>query len=82
MKVTVKKIENVTPLDITTEYIKLESALKLANIVPSGGMAKNLIQDGEAKVNGEVCTMRGKKLYPGDKFSFQGHTFLITVYGA
>ncbi|MBR6755077.1 MAG: RNA-binding S4 domain-containing protein, partial [Clostridia bacterium] len=49
-------------LFVGTEFIKLESALKLANAVPTGGQAKMLIQEGEAKVNGEVCTMRGKKL--------------------
>ena len=67
---------------IGTEFIKLESALKLANAVPTGGMAKNLILDGEAKVNGEVCTMRGKKLYPGDRFSFMGQNYLITIHEA
>ena len=55
------------PVMIGTEFIKLESALKLANAVPTGGQAKMLIQEGEAKVNGEVCTMRGKKLYPGGR---------------
>jgi ribosome-associated protein len=76
-----KKGENQdTPLVITTEYIKLESALKLANAVPTGGQAKMLIQEGEAKVNGEVCTMRGKKLYPGDRFEFMGQKYLITAH--
>ena len=64
-------------IQITTEFIKLEAALKLANVVESGGMAKNMILDGLAKVNGEVCTMRGKKLYPGDLFTFMGQSFLI-----
>ena len=68
------------PVMIGTEFIKLESALKLANAVPTGGQAKMLIQEGEAKVNGEVCTMRGKKLYPGDRFEFMGQTYLITVH--
>ena len=68
------------PVMIGTEFIKLESALKLANAVPTGGQAKMLIQEGEAKVNGEVCTMRGKKLYPGDHFSFNGDTYLICVH--
>ena len=67
---------------IYTEFIKLEAAMKLANAVPSGGQAKNLIQDGEAMVNGEVCTMRGKKLYPGDTFSFMGTEYIITIHGA
>ena len=49
-----------------------------ANLVYSGGEAKQLILEGQVKVNGEVCTMRGKKLRPGDKFSFMGQTYLIT----
>lgn len=57
---------------ITTEYIKLEGFLKLANLVMSGGEAKLLIQDGYVKVNGETCLMRGKKLREGDKVSFRG----------
>ena len=82
MRVVVKKKgENPEiPVVIGTEFIKLESALKLANAVPTGGQAKMLIQDGEAKVNGEVCTMRGKKLYPGDKFGFDGDTYLICIH--
>ena len=77
MKVVVKKKDNSTPLAITTEYIKLQDALKYANVVYSGGEAKALIQDGEVLVNGEVCTMRGKKLRPGDKFTFNGETYVI-----
>ena len=80
MKVTVKKKSNIVPVVIGTEYIKLESALKLANAVGSGGEAKALIQDGQATVNGEVCTMRGKKLYPGDKVSFMGIDYVITSH--
>ena len=78
MKVTVKKKEAAIPVPITTEFIKLESAMKLMNIVPSGGTAKNELQEGYVTVNGEVCTMRGKKLYPGDKFGFDGDTYVIT----
>ena len=80
MKVTVKKKSNAVPVVIGTEYIKLEAALKLANAVGSGGEAKALIQEGEATVNGEVCTMRGKKLYPSDKFSFMGIDYIITIH--
>ena len=43
-------------------------------------MAKTVIQEGDVTVNGEVCTMRGKKLYPGDKFAFNGDTYLICVH--
>ena len=64
-------------ITITTEFIKLESALKLANVVYSGGEAKALIQEGNAKVNGEVCTMRGKKLRPGDTVEFLDQQFRI-----
>ena len=80
MKVTVKKKSNAVPVLIGTEYIKLEAALKLSNAVSSGGEAKALIQDGQALVNGEVCTMRGKKLYPGDRFSLMGTEYIITIH--
>ena len=80
MKVVVKKKENVIPVSISTEYIKLQDAMKYANIVYSGGEAKTLIQEGEVLVNGEVCTMRGKKLYNGDKFTFAGQTYLISYH--
>ena len=82
MKVTVKKKDPTAkiPVTISTEFIKLESAMKLANILPSGGTAKMVIQDGLVLVNDEVCTMRGKKLYPGDSFSYEGLTYLICVH--
>ena len=51
---------------INTEFIKLQDLLKFANLVCTGGEAKIIIQEGEVKVNGEVCTMRGKKIRPGD----------------
>ena len=54
--------------------------MKYANIVYSGGEAKALIQEGNVLVNGEVCTMRGKKLYNGDKFTFDGQTYLISYH--
>ena len=78
MKVRVRRVsaEDV-PVAITTEFIKLESFLKLANAVPSGGMAKNFIQNGEVLVNGEPCTMRGKKLRPGDDVRFDGVTYCV-----
>ena len=80
MKVVVKKKDNSIPVAISTEYIKLQDAMKYANIVYSGGEAKVLIQEGQVQVNGEVCTMRGKKLYPGDKFSFNGAAYLICIH--
>ena len=82
MKVTVKKKDSRIPVVISTEFIKLESAMKLANIIPSGGTAKLVIQEGYVSVNDEVCTMRGKKLYPGDTFCYEGQTYLISIHGA
>ena len=84
MKVSVKKKNPVmdTPLWIHTEFIKLQDALKYANVVYSGGEAKQLILDGQVTVNGEICTMRGKKLRPGDKFAFMGQSFLISTHEA
>lgn len=80
MKVLVKRREpQMKDVAITTEFIKLESLLKLADAVPSGGVAKTLIQDGEVLVNGEVCTMRGKKLYPGDNATCMGATYRVTA---
>ena len=77
MKVTVKRKDNSIPVAISTEFIKLQDALKYANVVYSGGEAKQLIQEEQVLVNGEVCTMRGKKLRNGDKFTFNGETYLI-----
>ncbi len=77
MKVTVKRKDTAIEVAITTEFIKLEAAMKLANAVPSGGEAKAVIQNGMVSVNGEACTMRGKKLYPGDHFAFAGQSYKI-----
>ena len=62
---------------IHTEFIKLDSLLKLAGLVETGGEAKLLIQEGQVQVNGEVCTMRGKKLRPGDSVTLDGRTVAI-----
>ena len=62
---------------ITTEYIKLDSLLKFEGLVETGGDAKLRIQNGEVKVNGETCTMRGKKLRPGDRVEIDGNTVII-----
>ena len=64
-------------ITIETEYIKLDSLLKFAAVVGTGGEAKYVISEGMVTVNGEVCTMRGKNLRPGDKVSFQGLDFEI-----
>ena len=63
---------------ITTEYIKLDALLKFASLVGTGGEAKLVISEGLVGVNGETCTMRGKKLYPGDRVDFQGCTLEVT----
>jgi len=82
MKVTVKKKAPVSdvPVVISTEFIKLQDAMKYANIVYSGGEAKVLILDEQVQVNGETCTMRGKKLRPGDRFTFEGQSYLICIH--
>ena len=64
-------------VSIETEFIKLDSLLKFAAVVGTGGEAKYVISEGMVSVNGEVCTMRGKKLRPGDKVSFQGLDFEV-----
>lgn len=56
---------------INTEFIRLDAFLKMNDAVQSGGHAKIVIQDGEVKVNGEVCTQRGKKLRPGDSVEYK-----------
>jgi len=53
-------------IEITTEFIKLQDLLKFAGVCDTGGEAKIAIQEGDVLVNGEVCTMRGKKIRPGD----------------
>lgn len=59
-------------IQITGEFIKLDALLKFANLVASGGEAKIRIAEGEVLVNGEICTMRGKKLRPGDVVELDG----------
>ena len=62
---------------ITTEFIKLQDLLKFANLVETGGEAKERIQGGEVQVNGEVCTMRGKKIRPGEVVLFAGQELTV-----
>lgn len=59
-------------IQIDSEYIKLQDLLKLTGLAATGGMAKIVIQNGEVKVNGEVCTMRGKKMRAGDTAEYDG----------
>lgn len=64
-------------IGIDTPMIRLNSLLKYAAIIPSGGQAKNVIKDGLVKVNGETCTIVRKQLFPGDIVSFEGHELEI-----
>ena len=67
-------------IPITTEFIRLDAALKLSGLVDTGGQAKMLIQkghEGHMLVGGEPCPLRGKKLYPGDSFSLGDREFQV-----
>ena len=64
---------------IHTEFIKLDALLKYAGLCETGGEAKELVQGGAVKVNGEVCTMRGKKIRPGDTVSVDKFTVQVTA---
>lgn len=63
---------------IKTEFIKLDALLKFSGLCETGGLAKEAVQNGEVLVNGEVCTMRGKKIRPGDTVSLDDVTLIIT----
>ena len=67
----------MTEIKIDTEFIKLDALLKFTNLVSSGGEAKIRIAEGEVLVNGAPCTMRGKKLRPGDTVELDGETIQI-----
>lgn len=64
-------------ITIETEFIKLDALLKFAALTATGGEAKRVITDGMVAVNGETCTMRGKKIRPGDTVTFAGHTLKV-----
>ena len=64
-------------ITISGAFIKLDALLKFANLVSSGGEAKLRIAGGEVLVNGEACTLRGKKLRPGDRVTLDGETVEI-----
>ena len=64
-------------ISIHTDLIKLDALMKFSALAESGGEAKQLIADGLVKVNGEVCLMRGKKIFPGDTVSFDGQTVKV-----
>lgn len=62
---------------IETEFIRLDSLLKLAGFVETGGQAKFAVQNGEVNVNGELCTQRGKKMRPGDRVEYAGRQAVV-----
>ena len=64
-------------VSIETSHIKLDSFLKMINVVGSGGEAKVVIADGEVSANGEVETRRGRKLYPGDLVRFRKREYRV-----
>ena len=66
-------------ISIHTDFITLDALLKYASLAETGGEAKQMVQAGEVKVNGEVCTMRGKKLHPGDVVEAAGQTVQVTA---
>ena len=68
-------------IEIKEEFIRLDAALKLASLVSTGGHAKVVIQGGEVLVNGEVCLMRGKKLYKGDTAEYDGQSLTVDYEG-
>lgn len=67
-------------IEIQTEYIKLDSLMKFAGWIGTGGEAKYAISEGMVVVNGEVCTMRGKKVRPGDCVEFNGNKVIVAAY--
>ena len=64
-------------IKIDSEFIKLQDLLKLSGVCATGGMAKLAVQNGEVLVNGEICTMRGKKLRPGDRVQLDEVTIIV-----
>ena len=78
MKIKVKIAEKQKVVKkIDTDFIRLDAFLKMNDAVQSGGHAKIVIQEGEVKVNGEICTMRGKKLRKGDSAEFERVIYIV-----
>lgn len=83
-KIQLKLVRRPAPsapeeIAVRDEYIKLDSFLKFCGAVMTGGEAKEIIQGGKVKVNGEVCTMRGKKMRPGDVAEAYGKSYMVTA---
>lgn len=65
-------------IKINTEIIKLDSFLKWSGAVSLGSEAKIVIQDGQVKLNGEIMTMRSKKIKKGDIVEYDGHSYVVS----
>ena len=76
IKVRVKE-KPIIKKTIDTDFIRLDAFLKLCDAVVTGGQAKFVIQNGEVKVNGEVCTQRGKKMRRGDTAEFENKIYTV-----
>ena len=79
VRVTRKQSDQPIPVSIRTEFIRLQDFLKFCNAVPSGGMAKTLIQNGQVTVNGQEELRRGRKLRPGDVVGFGPNRYLVAA---
>ncbi len=77
MKIKLSAVKKTVP--IHTPFIRMDELLKFVHAVMSGGEAKEVIQKGEVQYNGQVCTMRGKKIYPGDQVVFHGITYEVAA---
>ena len=71
-------LDNKLKLNENEEFIRLDAMLKMLGVFETGGQAKFAIQNGLVRVNGEVCTMRGKKIRPGDVVRFERFTVEVT----
>ena len=67
------------PVAVTTPFIKLDAFLKFCGAAETGGHAKLLVMEGEVKVGGEICTQRGKKLYPGTVVTLGDREFEVVA---
>ncbi len=81
VNVRLREKEDIERITINTPFIKLDSFLKLVSAASTGGEAKIMIQNGEVKVDGEICTMRGKKIYPGAAVVAGGRRFIVAAEG-
>ena len=76
IKVKVKEKQKIVK-KIDSDFIRLDAFLKMCDAVQTGGHAKIVIQEGEVRVNGEICTQRGKKLRSGDKAEFDRVIYIV-----